>query len=109
MEFPMTKPRLQLYRENEASLLEARKRVNVVVQKICNEIERLVLRTRDLRYIYKLDSSHIYGILQPQNATVPPVKQSKILETVLEDLAILFPDSKISVDPLETYILIDWS
>jgi len=109
MEFPITKERLQNYRENEASLVDARKRVDAVVQKICKEIERVVLTTRDQRYLYMIDHSYIYGILPPMNSVVTPVKQIKILQTVLDDLLALFPDSKISVDPLETYILIDWS
>ena len=109
MEFPITKERLQKYRENEASLVDARKRVDAVVQKICKEIERVVLTTRDERYVYKIDLSYIYGVLPSMNAIVTPLKQIKILESVVEDLLTLFPDSKISVDPLETYILIDWS
>lgn len=129
MEFPITKNRLKKFRENEAATVLARLRVEAVVNDICAEVERTALTTGLFRLVYQMSRFHtiymesksIYPTLchlgsgdwsDPKtgiSGKLPPVPLYPIINTVLEDLVILFPDSKISVDPLETYILIDWS
>ena len=129
MEYPITKERLKNFRANEAATILARLRVEAVVNDICAEVERTALTTGLSRVIYEMSKIHtiliksksVYASLcnigggywkDPNTGfagTLPPVTFLPILSTVLKDLVALFPDSKISVDPLETYILIDWS
>ena len=129
MEYPMTKKKLQNFRANEAPTVLARLRVEAVVNEICGEVERTALKTGSCSVIYPTSKFHTIAIKSksmyaslcnlggdywrdPKTGfagTLPPVTFLPILSTVLEDLVALFPDSKISVDPLETYILIDWS
>lgn len=119
----MTKERLHKYREDEAATILARARVKEVVKGICNQIERLALRTYERKFVFEMkreqpvsyDSTNDCGnrlVIDPktgQYKSLCEIPRLPILETILEDLRTLFPDSKITMDPLETYILIDWS
>ena len=109
MEFPMTRERLQNYRRDEAVAVETRQRVDATMKKICKEIERLVLGDEH-RYVYKIYDSDKYGgntYVSPQASL--PIQLMPILQDIIDALRTNLPDSKITVDPLETYILIDWS
>ena len=92
MEFPITRARLLNYRTNEAVLVETKQRVLKEVQQICKDIERTVLTTNDTKYIYRIPG-HVVAILKE----------------VVKEVEDKFPDSTVVVDPLKTYILIDWS
>ena len=121
----MTKERLQKYRENEATTVLTRLRVKAVVKYICNQIESAAVRTHERKHVFKIQeigniehtsnfgiyNNNITGYNNPtgQWTHMFPIARLPILEPVLEDLRTLLPDSKITVDPLETYILIDWS
>jgi hypothetical protein len=108
MEFPITKERLQKYRENEAVVVETRQRVATAVKYICKDIERIVLTSNEHTSFYQICNSEKYGEIRPWNNPVSQVQVPPILDKILDELRTLLPDSKITVDPLETYILIDW-
>jgi hypothetical protein len=107
MKFPITRERLQQYRSNEFLSNETEERINKVIDDICKSIERTIINTNERKYVYDIDSN-IKANLRPTMGVVLP-QQKSILNEVLERLKEKFLDCKILVDPLEKYILIDWS
>ena len=104
----MTRERLQNYRRDEAVAVETKQRVDATMKKICKEIERLVLGDEH-RYVYKIYDSDKYGAKGFSTGSLMPIQLMPILQDIIDALRTNLPDSKITVDPLETYILIDWS
>jgi len=105
MEFPISRERLQRYRTNEAVTTETRQRVMTEIQKICKEVERTVLTTGDRKYIYRISDPVRFGHLR----SAWEVQCADILKDLMHAIRQTFPDSTVMLDPLETYILIDWS
>lgn len=105
MQFPITRERLQNYRKNEAAEAYAKERINKAVSEICHQVENIAKTGRDQKFTYTLTRTNLTAQdLSADFGTVRPV-----LDDVLSKLRELFPDSTIQVDPLKTYILIDWS
>jgi hypothetical protein len=109
MEFPITRERLLAYRTHEAVLVETKQRVLKEVQQICKDVERTVLTTNDTKYIYRIPGHVKYPNLRPQNSQVSLVNAAAIVKELLAEIKDRLPDSIVLVDPLETYILIDWT
>lgn len=106
MEFPITKERLQNYRTHEAVAVETKQRVAKELQTICKEVETKVITTTERKYIYRIPSH----VIRPSFRQTPMLPQPKnILEELLTSIKNTFPDSTITIDPLQTYIIIDWS
>ena len=108
MEYPITRERLQKYRANEAVSVETKQRVLKEVQDICKQVEKTVLTTNERKYIYRISSLVRYGQLR-QTTDVRLGNPDDILKELLVAIQDRFPDSTVIVDPLQTYILIDWS
>jgi hypothetical protein len=108
MEFPITRERLQKYRANEAVLVETKQRVSKEIQEISKGVERTVLTTNERKYIYRISSLVRYGRLR-ETTDVRLGNPDDILKELLVAIKNTFPDSMVVVDPLESYILIDWS
>ena len=109
MEFPISRARLQNYRVNEAISVETKQRVLKEIQQICKDVERIVLTTDDSKYVYRISSEVKYPNLRPTNGGVRLVEPVSCLKELLVAIKNTFPDSNVIVDPLETYIIIDWS
>ena len=110
MEFPMSRYRLQNYVRNEAVSAEAKQRVSREIQKICKDIEMHVLRGNEHKYIYRIEGHVKNGLLQPNVLPQGALRKTVgILKELLKAIKTNFPDSTITIDPLETYIVIDWS
>jgi len=109
MEFPITRERLQKYRVNEAVLVENKQRVLKEIQVICKDVERIVLTTYESKYIYRIPNVVKNGELRLSNIPLTCVQPLGILKELVVAIKNTFPDSNIMVDPLETYIVIDWS
>ena len=110
MEFPITRRRLQNYRDGEAIFVETEQRIEKVVNRICKDVEHTILTTNEHRYKYNLNME-VFGHLRV-NPTLYNYKfrqQPSILNQVLYALRERFLDCYITTDPLNTYILIDWS
>ena len=93
MEFPISRKRLQEYRLHEAAVAEKRVRVSHEIKMICNDVEHIVSSNHERneqKYVYRL-------------------RYRDILKELLSAIVTKFPDSSVVVDPLETYIVIDWS
>ena len=109
MEFPITKQRLQSYKDSEARAADIKQRVLLEIRSIRKEVERIVLTSKETMYIHDIKLSVKYGLTRPKNSPVSSVDELGILKELLVAIHIDFPDSAICMDPLETYILIDWS
>ena len=109
MEFPISRERLQNYRVNEAVSVETKQRVLKEIQQICKDVERTVLATDDSKYVYRISHEVKGGYLRPGNSPISRVQPVGILKELLVAIKNTFPDSNVIVDPLETYIVIDWS
>ena len=109
MEFPISRERLQNYRANEAVSVETKQRVLNVIQNICKDVERTVLTTNDTKYVYRISHEVKGGFLRPGNSPVSLVHGVGIIKELLVAIKQAFPDCNIILDPLETYIVIDWS
>ena len=109
METPISRERLQNYRVNEAEAVETKQRVSKEMKQICKDVETTVLTTNERKYIYRISRSVKHGELRPSNSVVSVVNPVPCLKPLLEAIKNTFPDCTIMMDPLETYILIDWS
>ena len=109
MEFPISRERLQNYRVNEALSVQIKQSVNEEIKKICKDIEKNVLTTNSRKYVYKISSHIKFGVSRPQNCQVSLVQSAGFLKELIVEIKNVFPDCDVIVDPLETYIIIDWS
>lgn len=112
MEFPISRKRLRNYLEDEAVEANTKAHVCQEVKKICANVEKVILANASTKYVYQIPESVKHGMQffhfvagsHPRQATYPG-----ILKDLLDALKLMFPDSDIVTDPLETYIIIDWS
>lgn len=109
MDFPISRERLQNYKIHEAALVETKQRISKEIQQICKDVEKTVLTTNERRYVYRIPAHVKNGELRPSNNPVSLVHPIRCLREVVLAIKNTFPDSNVTVDPLETYILIDWS
>ena len=109
MEFPITRDRLQNYRTNEAQAVETKQRVSKEIKQICRDVEIKVLNTNERKYVYRISHDIKSGFLGPTNHPISCINPKGIVKEIIEALENTFIDCKIIIDPLETYILIDWS
>jgi len=109
MEFPISRKSLQTYRANDAQAVETKQAVLKEIQKICKDVEKKVLTTNDRRYIYYIPQVIKHDDLMPMHSPVIIAKPDGFLKGLLDSIKNTFPDCTITMDPLETYILIDWS
>ena len=106
MEFPITRERLQTYRANDAAANHNKQRVLKELNLICKFVEQKVL-DNERKYIYEIRHEIKHGHINPCNGSFPPV--GPILKELLEAIKNSFLGCTILIDPLETYIIIDWS
>jgi len=109
MEFLISRERLQNYRVNEAVSVDTKQRVLKEIQQICKDVERIVLTTDDSKYVYRISSEVKYPNLRQSIGDVRLIQPVSCLKELLVAIKNTFPDSNVIVDPLETYIVIDWS
>ena len=109
MEFPISRERLQKYKENEAVIAEIKQRISKEIKQICKDVEIKVLTTNERKYIYRISGSVKHGEIRPQISGVNVVNSAPCLEPLLGAIIQTFPDCTITIDPLDTYIIIDWS
>ena len=109
MEFPISRSRLQNYKANEAVSAEIRMRVSKEIKKICATVERTVLTTNEHKLVYRIESDIKYPNAYSDNGPFGRAQPMPCIKELLEAIKHTFPDSSITIDPLETYIIIDWS
>lgn len=104
MEFPITKERLQNFRQNELPAIMKKSYIDACVKGICDEVYNNIITTDEKKFIVQLSLLSRRYYKSPYQ---PNIKDC--LPDILTTLQERFIDSKVVVDPLNTYILIDWS
>ena len=112
MEFPITRERLQNYMPNQTDYIQIQRKIYMEMKQICKDVEKTILRTNEGKYVYK----GTWGFKHFETENIVPVgsgfKSGRVyncLNELLEAIKNTFPDCTITIDPLETYIIIDWS
>jgi len=106
MEFPMKKEDLINYRNNSIIKEKTDDQVNKLINRICSGIENVIKTTDKHYYIYYADRELVFGI---QRSSTHLPSQQLVINKVLEELKMKFPDSTILLDPLQKIIKVDWS
>jgi len=110
MEFPISRERLQNYKLNEALSVENKQRVLREIQKICKDVEITVLTTNERKFVYRISGDIKNSNLRVTSNNMRRDQPVNILkELLVAEIHNTFPDCTVIVDPLETYIIIDWS
>jgi hypothetical protein len=110
MDFPISRLRLQNYRTNEAAFVQMNQSLQKEFKTICSKVETTVLTTDKQKYVYSIPSIvKVGGDCPCANSPVTLVHTPPFLKELIVAIKHAFPDSAVMVDPLETYILIDWS
>ncbi len=126
MQFPMTRAQLQTYHNDVPDMLR-QKTIEFAVELICNEVESIVIRKYPKNQEGKPTVSKCVVQLKDFNKKcshfiMPKIKACysplvnvilshipAILPDILVELRKKFVDCSILTDPLQTYIVIDWS
>lgn len=130
MKFPITRERLQAFdpiqEKKEKDEIIIQNHINPLVQDICHAIERIMSWTirkpdnKSNRYINEehqtmmVEKRYIYkeliNIRRPKYGGNPiDVSESILIPRLVEKLKENFIGCNIILDPLNTYIIIDWS
>jgi len=103
MKFPITRENLQNFDIAKDRAEEAEEQMNqsvsYILARLCNDFKsEIAHNSRNKRFIWRnIDSERITGITQ------------QLLPHLITKLQETFLDCQILVDPLKTYIVIDWS
>ena len=97
MEFPITKERLQTYKNSQ--LIDD---AAAELSKICKAIEQTVLYNNTSTYVYRIPLIIKNSLIRSDETNV------KLLNVFIEGLKGMFINCSVVIDPLETYIVISW-
>jgi hypothetical protein len=106
MQFPISRARLQNYRKSEACVAARAMRIEESMKVICKAVENTLLCSDERKYTHRITVFEKYGRPQYVNGTI---SMGSIVNELVEMAKTMFPDSKITLDALESYIIIDWS
>jgi len=115
MELPITKERLQNFRQNELPAIVKKNFVNACIKDITDEVYKTITTTDEKKCHVQLNVlfQKIYRTMSRFTCEYGYITQTSTFKDCIPDilsgLQERFIDSSIVVDPLKTYILIDWS
>jgi len=105
MDFSNNRKRPRIFGLEEAELADTKKTLLKEIQKICKCVEIKVTTTSEQNYIYEITDVVKSGVMRSES-----IGQSvRFLTVLLEEIKRTFNGCNIIIDPLETYIKIDWS
>lgn len=124
MKFPITKEELQRFdytiemKQKREKDIDAK--IEVILQNLCKEFERSIQTSfREKRFIWRPDGRGEHGIFTDifvfiQQYSIDGAEDKTSLfdckkKYLVEKIRKLFVDCDIIIDPLHTYIIIDWS
>jgi hypothetical protein len=111
MKFPITRDRLQAFDskedEDERKEEEIQKRLALILEGLCKEFERCMSSNiREKKFIWR----NIGQIKQMSpGSSIGDMEKALYLPRFVEKLKETFVGCDIIIDPLKTYIIIDWS
>jgi hypothetical protein len=94
---------------NEADRAQIKRRISDTMEQICKDVEKIVLTTNERKYVYKAAAYFKHVKTEFRVGSGNSGRVYNCLKELLEAIKNTFPDCTIIVDPLETYIVIDWS
>ena len=106
MQFPLTNYQLQNYRIDNVLKQQIRQRQEYIIKEICSGVENTLKTSTKNFFIYGAERHLIFDSLRISVTAFP---QDIVINYVLKDLQLKFPDSKITLDPLQKTVTIDWS
>jgi len=96
---------------NGADNAQIKRFISKTMEQICRDVEKTVLTTNERKYVYngawafkRFETENIFRVGSGNSGRV-----YNCLKELLEAIKNKFPDCTIIMDPLETYIIIDWS
>jgi hypothetical protein len=111
MKFPITRESLQAFDskedEDERKEEEIQKRLALILEGLCKEFERsMSSNIREKKFIWR----QIHQIKQMSpGVSIGDMEKAPYLPRFVEKLKEAFVGCDIIIDPLKTYIIIDWS
>lgn len=111
MEFPITRGVLQNIRPI-VDRIDREKYIKMIVNVLKLEIINQAYSAGGNKYLKKnlpINPKGIMSMGEPMLIQYRGFNTSEFLPEVIEQLKLLFPDVSFQVDPLKTYLLIDWS
>jgi len=111
MKFPITRERLQAFDskedEDERKEEEIQKRLALILEGLCKEFERsMSSNIREKKFIWR--QIHQIKQMSPYSS-FGDMEKAPYLPRFVEKLKETFVGCDIIIDPLKTYIIIDWS
>ena len=106
MQFPLSNKQLQDYRSNILLTDQIRQRKDTIINNICSGVEQTLKTTTKTLFIYGAEKHLVFDSIR---LSVPAFPQHLVINYVLQELHVKFPDSIITLDPLKKTITIDWS
>ena len=106
MEFPITRERLQNYLNGEAQLNAIKNLTSKTLKQFREDVEHHVMMG-EKRFVYKF--THINVPLPFIGAPRVYITPQDIRNYIVSEIERMLPDCTLTVDPLETYMIIDWS
>ena len=105
MEFPITRERLQGYMNGEAQLNALKNGTANTIKQFCQDLERHVMMG-EKKFVYNFDVRH--KSLHPSSGRFG-IAPNVIKKYIIQEIEKMLPDCTLTIDPLETYMIIDWS
>ena len=109
MEFPITRQSLQAFdndkEENELKKKEFQKKFAQLLENICTEFKKnMASNSKKKRFVW-----YLQGLQQLYVQGIITMNFQEYIPMLLEKLNEIFIGCDIVVDPLKTYLVIDWS
>jgi hypothetical protein len=106
MQFPLSNNQLQNYRIDNILKQQIQQRQEFILKEICSGVENTIITSNKTVFIYGAERHLVFDSLRISLTAFP---QHIVIDYVLKDLQLKFPDSRITLDPLKKTITIDWS
>lgn len=108
MEYPITKERLQNFKENELPEISKKKFVNASVEYVCDQISTILVNTDETKCVVQIQVMYKNAMRSITNYRIH-VGLNEFIPDIVAKLQERFIDSVITVDPENTNMYIDWS
>jgi hypothetical protein len=114
MKFPITRETLQAFDyakdQEELKEEELKERVTQMIENLCNEFKMNIRsNSQQKKFAWHLNSNNIHSIrIRNQNSKFS-YTLDEYLPRIIDKLKEIFIGCDIIIDPLKTYLIIDWS
>jgi molecular chaperone DnaK (HSP70) len=113
MKFPITRESLQAFdyakEQEELRQEELQERVTQIIEKLCNEFKMNIRsNSQQKKFVWQLNSSNIHFNIRNHNSKFN-YTLDEYLPRIIDKVKEIFIGCDIIIDPLKTYLIIDWS